>query len=112
VALMAWGVLATMTGIIRHLWLLAVDRLLLGVAESFILPAMPMLLMQWFTRTERPRANSFLILWQPCHYALDVGCIRLPYPARWVAKGIHPRRAPFDGVEHRLAMSAVRISQA
>src|ERR1035438_6998012 len=65
VALMAWGVLAAMTGVIRHFWLLAVDRLLLGVAESFILPAMLMLLMQWFTRKERSRANSVLILGNP-----------------------------------------------
>ena len=64
-ALMAWGVLAAMTGVIRHFWLLAADRLLLGVAESFILPAMLMLLMQWFTRKERSRANSVLILGNP-----------------------------------------------
>lgn len=56
------GVLAAMTGVIRQFWLLAVDRLLLGVAESFIMPAMLMLLMQWFTRRERSRANSVLIL--------------------------------------------------
>ena len=62
---MAWGVLAALTGVIRHFWLLAVDRLLLGVAESFILPAMLMLLMQWFTRKERARANSVLILGNP-----------------------------------------------
>jgi len=64
-SLMAWGVLAAMTGVIRHFWLLAVDRLLLGVAESFILPAMLMLVMQWFTRKERSRANSVLILGNP-----------------------------------------------
>ena len=65
VALMAWGVLAALTGVIRQFWLLAVDRLLLGVAESFILPAMLMLLMQWFTRKERSRANAVLILGNP-----------------------------------------------
>jgi MFS family permease len=62
---MAWGVLAGMTGVIHHFWLLAVDRLLLGVAESFILPAVLMLLMQWSTRKERSRANSVLILGNP-----------------------------------------------
>src|ERR1035437_8604597 len=36
-ALIAWGVLAAMTGVIRHFWLLAIDRLLLGVTESFIM---------------------------------------------------------------------------
>jgi sugar phosphate permease len=64
-ALMAWGVLAAMTGVIHYFWLLAIDRLLLGVAESFILPAMLMLLMQWFTRKERSLANAVLILGNP-----------------------------------------------
>lgn len=64
-ALIAWGVLAAMTGVIRHFWLLAVDRLLLGVTESFIMPGMLLLLMQWFTRKERSRANSILILGNP-----------------------------------------------
>jgi len=40
IALVSWGILASLTGVIRSFWLLAVDRLLLGVAESFILPAM------------------------------------------------------------------------
>jgi len=65
VALVSWGILAALTGIIRNFWLLVVDRFFLGVAESFILPAMLMLLMGWFTRTERSRANTFLILGNP-----------------------------------------------
>ncbi len=65
VALAAWGVLAALTGIIRQFWLLAIDRLLLGVAESVIFPAMLVLLTQWFTRAERSRANTLLILGNP-----------------------------------------------
>jgi sugar phosphate permease len=64
-ALIAWGSLAALTGVIRHFWLLALDRLLLGVAESVIFPAMLLLLTRWFTRDERSRANSFLILGNP-----------------------------------------------
>lgn len=63
--LIAWGALAAMTGIIRSFWLLAVDRLLLGVAESLIFPAMLLLLTNWFTRSERSRANAILMLGNP-----------------------------------------------
>ena len=64
-ALISWGILSALTGIIRDYWLLVVDRLLLGVAESLILPSMLILLTQWFTRAERSRANAILILGNP-----------------------------------------------
>lgn len=65
VALLTWGTLAALTGIIRLFWLLALDRLLLGVAESVIFPAMLVLITQWFTRAERSRANTLLMLGNP-----------------------------------------------
>jgi sugar phosphate permease len=65
VSLISWGVLASLTGILRSFWLLAVDRLLLGASESFILPGMLILLMKWFTRKERSRTNTLLILGNP-----------------------------------------------
>ncbi len=64
-ALIVWGVLAALTGVIRSFWLLALDRMLLGVAESLIFPAMLLLLTNWFTRSERSRANTLLILGNP-----------------------------------------------
>ena len=64
-ALLAWGALASLTGVIRLFWLLALDRTLLGVAESVIFPAMLILLSSWFTRSERSRANAILILGNP-----------------------------------------------
>lgn len=64
-ALISWGVLSGLTGVIRVYWLLIVDRLLLGVAESLILPSMLILLTNWFTRTERSRANAILVLGNP-----------------------------------------------
>ncbi|MDW5267463.1 MULTISPECIES: MFS transporter [Acidobacteriaceae] len=63
--LIVWGVLAALTGVIRSFWLLAIDRMLLGVAESLIFPAMLLLLTNWFTRSERSRANAILILGNP-----------------------------------------------
>ena len=65
VLLIAWGLLAAATGLLHTFWLLALDRVLLGVAESLIFPAMLLLLTKWFTRAERSRANTFLILGNP-----------------------------------------------
>ncbi len=65
VALICWGILSGLTGVIRQYWLLVVDRTLLGVAESLILPSMLILLTNWFTRQERSRANAILILGNP-----------------------------------------------
>ncbi|HCI79197.1 MAG TPA: MFS transporter, partial [Ktedonobacter sp.] len=64
-ALLAWGILASLTGVITNIPLLFVDRFLLGVAESLILPAMLVFLTHWFTKRERSRTNTFLILGNP-----------------------------------------------
>ena len=64
-ALISWGIFSGLTGIIHNYWLLVLDRLLLGVAESLIFPSMIILLTNWFTRSERSRANAILILGNP-----------------------------------------------
>jgi sugar phosphate permease len=64
-SLVAWGTLAAMTGVLRSFWMLALVRFLLGVAESFIFPAMLLLITRWFTRQERSRANTILMLANP-----------------------------------------------
>jgi len=64
-ALLSWGILSALTGVIRDYWLLVVDRTLLGVSESLIFPSMLILLTNWFTREERSRANAILILGNP-----------------------------------------------
>jgi sugar phosphate permease len=64
-SLIAWGACATLTGVIRDAsWLLAI-RFTLGVFEAAVLPAMLIYLSNWFTRAERSRANTFLILGNP-----------------------------------------------
>ncbi len=63
--LIGWGVLASATGLIHRLDLLYADRLLLGVVESAVMPAMVILLSRWFTAGERARANTILILGNP-----------------------------------------------
>lgn len=64
-SLICWGVLAALTGVLRNFWVLAADRLLLGMTESFVLPALLILLTHWFTREERSRTNTLLILGNP-----------------------------------------------
>jgi sugar phosphate permease len=64
-ALVTWGAFAALTGVIRTFWLLAADRMLLGVAESFVFPALLIVLTRWFTRGERSRANALMMLANP-----------------------------------------------
>jgi sugar phosphate permease len=64
-SLILWGILATITGVVSDLGWLIVIRFMLGVVESAVMPAMLILLSNWFTKRERSRANSFLILGNP-----------------------------------------------
>ncbi|MEO5563368.1 MAG: MFS transporter [Chitinophagaceae bacterium] len=64
-SLILWGGLAIATGLISNVQGLMVIRFMLGVVESAVMPAMLILLSRWFTRSERSRANTFLILGNP-----------------------------------------------
>jgi sugar phosphate permease len=63
--LIGWGVLASATGLITNITLLYLDRFLLGVVESAVLPAMLILQSRWYLSAERARANTFLVLGNP-----------------------------------------------
>lgn len=64
-SLILWGGLAAATGLATNVNLLMVIRFMLGVVESAVMPSMLILLSRWFTRAERSRANTFLILGNP-----------------------------------------------
>jgi sugar phosphate permease len=64
-SLILWGGLATATGLVSHVGWLFVIRFALGVVESAVMPAMLVFLSHWFTKAERSRANTFLILGNP-----------------------------------------------
>src|SRR3982751_3275757 len=64
-SLILWGALAGATGLVSNINLLMVIRFMLGVVESAVMPAMLILLSRWFTKKERSRANTFLILGNP-----------------------------------------------
>ncbi|MGN6495074.1 MAG: MFS transporter [Agriterribacter sp.] len=64
-SLILWGGLAAATGMISNINVLIVIRFALGVVESAVMPAMIIFLSRWFTKSERSRANTFLILGNP-----------------------------------------------
>ncbi len=64
-SLVAWGVLASTQGLLTSSTALIAVRFAIGVVEAAVLPAMVILLANWFTSKERGRANTFLILGNP-----------------------------------------------
>lgn len=65
VSLVLWGGCAALTGLVSNVaWLIAL-RFLLGVVEAAVMPAMLIFISNWFTKAERSRANTFLILGNP-----------------------------------------------
>ena len=64
-SLIAWGLLAAATGLVTNVYVLLAVRFLLGVVEAAVMPAMLIFISNWFTRKERSRANTFLILGNP-----------------------------------------------
>ncbi len=125
-ALLCWGVCASLMGVIRSFAWLAVDRLLLGVAESVVFPAMLLLLTRWFGRAERSRANTVLMLGNPvtvlCMSAATGFLIeRVGWQHTFVVEGLpavlwafvwmalvrdHPREARWMNREAALALEA------
>jgi sugar phosphate permease len=64
-ALLLWGGLCAAQGLVGSAWMLAVTRTLLGAVESVVFPGMLVFLTHWFTRRQRSRANTVLILGNP-----------------------------------------------
>jgi sugar phosphate permease len=64
-SLILWGIFAVATGMVSNITMLMVIRFCLGIVESAVMPAMLILLSKWFTKAERSRANTFLILGNP-----------------------------------------------
>lgn len=63
--LILWGSCAAATGMVTDVRFLYVIRFTLGVVESAVMPAMLVFLSNWFTKAERSRANTFLIMGNP-----------------------------------------------
>ncbi|QPI32365.1 MFS transporter [Serratia sp. CMO1] len=63
--LIMWGGCASLTGVVSNIPMLAAIRFILGVVEAAVMPAMLIYISNWFTKSERSRANTFLILGNP-----------------------------------------------
>lgn len=63
--LILWGGCASLTGVVSNIPMLAAIRFILGVVEAAVMPAMLIYISNWFTKSERSRANIFLILGNP-----------------------------------------------
>lgn len=63
--LVLWGAFASLTGMVSNIALLAVIRFMLGIVEAAVMPALLVYISNWFTQSERSRANTFLILGNP-----------------------------------------------
>ncbi|OLT09229.1 hypothetical protein BJF90_44530 [Pseudonocardia sp. CNS-004] len=66
----AWGVLATATGLAQDLTQLLVLRFLLGLAEGAVWPAILVMLARWFTDRERSTANSIWLVCLPASFVI------------------------------------------
>src|SRR6185369_11329411 len=64
-SLILWGACAAASGLLHDIYLLRIIRFMLGIVESAVFPAMLLLMSRWFTKTERSRANTFLIFGNP-----------------------------------------------
>jgi sugar phosphate permease len=64
-SLILWGACAMATGLTSNVNFLIIIRFMLGVVESAVMPSMIILLSRWFTKSERSKANTFLILGNP-----------------------------------------------
>lgn len=64
-SMILWGLLSMATGMVNNVNYLIIIRFMLGVAESAVMPSMLIFLSNWFTKSERSKANTFLILGSP-----------------------------------------------
>lgn len=64
-SLILWGLCAMATGLVTNIPMLMIIRFTLGVVEAAVMPSMLIFISNWFTRKERSRANTFLILGNP-----------------------------------------------
>ncbi|MFT4065531.1 MFS transporter [Paraburkholderia sp.] len=65
ISLILWGLCAAATGMVSNIPMLMALRFVLGIVEAAVMPSMLIYISRWFTRDERSRANTYLILGNP-----------------------------------------------
>lgn len=61
-SIIAWGLVAVLTGFSQNMAQLLIARFLLGVAEGGVWPAVLTIISHWFPNEERAKANAFFLL--------------------------------------------------
>lgn len=64
-AMLLWGGISVATGLVRSPAALIQLRIMLGLVEGVVYPSLLVFLTHWFTKPERSRANTLLILGNP-----------------------------------------------
>lgn len=64
-AMLLWGGISVATGLVRSPTALIELRIVLGIVEGVVYPSLLVFLTHWFTKPERSRANTLLILGNP-----------------------------------------------
>ena len=65
ILLVAWGICSVATGLVQTAHEFWIMRLVLGLAEGGVWPAVLVLVAHWFPRAERARANAYWMLCLP-----------------------------------------------
>ncbi|HTQ49447.1 MAG TPA: MFS transporter [Candidatus Acidoferrales bacterium] len=130
--LIGWGICAMGCGFSHTFRQFAAMRFFLGVAESAVFPATLVLLANWFSRSERARANSYWLLCQPLAVAGSAPITgkllgvygwqqmlilegMLPFillPIWWFCIRDHPREAKWISSEERNHLETILQSEA
>jgi sugar phosphate permease len=130
--LIAWGICAIGCGLSQSFRQFEFMRFFLGVAESAVFPGTLVLLANWFTRSERARANSYWLLCQPLAVAGSAPLTGwllgaygwqqmlilegiLPFiwlPVWWLCIRDHPREAKWISPEERDFLEAALKKEA
>ena len=65
ICLILWGGCAALTGMATNIASLMIIRFVLGIVEAAVMPSMLIYISTWFTKAERSKANTFLVLGNP-----------------------------------------------
>jgi len=130
--LVAWGIFAIGCGFSKTFGQFVTMRFFLGVAESAVFPATCVLLINWFSRAERARANAYWLLCQPLAVAASApltGWLLEKYnwqtmlilegimpfiwlPIWWFCIRDHPREVTWLSPEEKTKIETVLNSEA
>ncbi|HEY1663212.1 MAG TPA: MFS transporter [Verrucomicrobiae bacterium] len=132
ICLISWGIFAMGCGFSKSFREFEVMRFFLGVAESAVFPATYVLMMNWFSRAERARANAYWLLCQPLAVAASAPLTGwllgkfgwqsmlilegiLPFiwlPIWWLCIRDHPREAKWLSAEEKEQVETILKKEA